>query len=256
MISAVPVSRDQLLEQLEDLRLDGHVERGGRLVGDQQPGPAGHRHRDQRALPHAAGELVRVLLEPAPRVGDADPVEQARRPRCAPPRRVMPRCRSSTSVTCSPIGTTGLSEDSGSWKIIADVPAAHVPHLRVGQRQQVASPSNRPVPATLTPRVGSRPMIASEVTDLPQPDSPTRPTDLAGSTSKRHPVDGGERPARPGGRTTTVRSRTSSSAMPAHFRQLRVEGLAHRLTEQGEAERGDDDRRPPGRRPAPGATSK
>ena len=33
--------------------------------------------------------------------------------------RDMPRCRSSTSVTCSPTGTTGFSDDSGSWKIIA-----------------------------------------------------------------------------------------------------------------------------------------
>ena len=61
---------------------------------------------------------MRVLLQPPLRVGDADPVEQLggllRRRRA-----LMPRCRVSTSVTCNPIGITGFSEESGSWKIIA-----------------------------------------------------------------------------------------------------------------------------------------
>ncbi|EMF27026.1 cation transport ATPase [Streptomyces gancidicus BKS 13-15] len=66
----------ELLEQLQDLRLDGHVEGRGGLVGDEQARGAGDRHGDERALAHAAGELVRVLLEPPGRVGDADPVQQ------------------------------------------------------------------------------------------------------------------------------------------------------------------------------------
>jgi hypothetical protein len=44
----------RLLQHLEDLRLDRHVERRSRLVGDQQRGLVGNRHRDHRALPHAA----------------------------------------------------------------------------------------------------------------------------------------------------------------------------------------------------------
>jgi hypothetical protein len=48
-----------------DLRLDRHVERGRRLVGDQQAGLAGQRHRDHHALAHAARELVRVVLQAA-----------------------------------------------------------------------------------------------------------------------------------------------------------------------------------------------
>ena len=50
------------LEQLQDLRLDRHVERGRRLVGDQQLRLARERHPDHHALAHAAGQLVRVLL--------------------------------------------------------------------------------------------------------------------------------------------------------------------------------------------------
>ena len=62
----------QLAHQVEDLRLDRDVERGGRLVGDQQLGLGGERHRDHHALRLAARELVRERLGPPRRVGDAD----------------------------------------------------------------------------------------------------------------------------------------------------------------------------------------
>ena len=42
----------QPLDQVHDLGLDGHVEGGGRLVGDQQFGEAGQRHRDHDPLGH------------------------------------------------------------------------------------------------------------------------------------------------------------------------------------------------------------
>jgi hypothetical protein len=61
----------QLGHQVEDLGLDGHVQRRGRLVGDQQLRTAGHRRGDHHPLAHAAGELVRVLAQAARRVGDA-----------------------------------------------------------------------------------------------------------------------------------------------------------------------------------------
>ena len=66
----------QLLEQLEDLGLDRHVERRGGLVGDQHARATGESHGDQGPLAHATGELVRVFLEPPVRVRDADPVQQ------------------------------------------------------------------------------------------------------------------------------------------------------------------------------------
>ena len=62
--------------QIEDLGLDRDVERGRRLVGDQQFRLARQGHRDQHALAHAARHLVRVLLDALARVGDADQVEQ------------------------------------------------------------------------------------------------------------------------------------------------------------------------------------
>ena len=66
---AVPSLGAQRAHQLEDLRLDGDVERGGGLVGDQEPRVAGERHRDHHALAHAARELVRIVVE-ARRSGD------------------------------------------------------------------------------------------------------------------------------------------------------------------------------------------
>ena len=66
----------ELLEQAQDLRLDGHVERGGRLVGQQQLGIARESDGDHDALAHAAAELVRVVLDAVRRLGDADLAEE------------------------------------------------------------------------------------------------------------------------------------------------------------------------------------
>ena len=61
------------LEQLEHLNLDRHVERGRRLVAEDQLRLAGQGDRDHDPLAHAAGELVRVGARAARRVGDARP---------------------------------------------------------------------------------------------------------------------------------------------------------------------------------------
>ena len=71
----------QAPQQREDLRLDGDVERRGRLVGDQDLRVAGERDRDYDALAHAAGKLVRVAREAFRRIGDAELGEQVARPR-------------------------------------------------------------------------------------------------------------------------------------------------------------------------------
>ena len=66
----------QLAHQVQNLRLDRHVEGRGRFVGDEQLGLAGQRHRNHDALGHAAGNLVRVALEAALRVSDAHGAQQ------------------------------------------------------------------------------------------------------------------------------------------------------------------------------------
>ena len=66
----------EITEELENLGLDGDVEGGGGLVGDEQVGLVGERHRDHHPLSLAAGELVGIGAEPALGVADADLLEQ------------------------------------------------------------------------------------------------------------------------------------------------------------------------------------
>ena len=87
---AMPSRVCSSFSSLQDLRLHGDVERGGRLVGDQQVRLVGERHGDHHALALAAGQLVRIALEPPGRIGNADLGQQFERCGCAPPRRVRP----------------------------------------------------------------------------------------------------------------------------------------------------------------------
>ena len=66
----------QLLHQLQDLRLDGHVQRGGGLVCDQQLGLTGQGDGDHHALAHTAGQLVGAVLQALFRLVDADQLQQ------------------------------------------------------------------------------------------------------------------------------------------------------------------------------------
>ncbi len=70
-------------QQCQHLRLHRDVERRGRLVGDQKARVAGDGHRDHHALRHAAGQLVRVCIEPRRRVGNLDLLEETQRARTA-----------------------------------------------------------------------------------------------------------------------------------------------------------------------------
>ena len=58
-------------QQLQNLRLDGDVQGGGRFVGDQQRGIVGKRHRDHDTLSLAAGKLMRESLQPVFGIGKA-----------------------------------------------------------------------------------------------------------------------------------------------------------------------------------------
>ena len=62
----------ELVDQLDDLRLDRHVERRRGLVGDQDVRVVRQRHRDHRALAHAARELMRIVVDALFRMRDPD----------------------------------------------------------------------------------------------------------------------------------------------------------------------------------------
>ncbi len=64
------------LDELQDLLLGGHVERGGGLVGDQQPRLQGQGHGDHHALALAAGEPEGIAAAQRLRLRQADGGEQ------------------------------------------------------------------------------------------------------------------------------------------------------------------------------------
>ena len=134
----MPRSRRSRSISAQDLRLDGHVERRRRLVGDEQARLAGERDGDHHALPLPAGQLVRIAVELLARRRQADQVEQLRRPLerrgAATARDGSPAPRRSASPTVN----TGFSDVIGSWKIIADAVAAQRAQRLRGERQHVA----------------------------------------------------------------------------------------------------------------------
>ena len=139
------------------------------------------RHRDHHALPHAAGELVRKRGGALPRVRNADQREQLDRPAraaCAADVARAPgslrrsdrrRCRRASAPTADP-GRPSRSASRGS----------RTAPRRTGRsaRARRSAPSRSPARSR-----GSRSMIASDDTDLPDPDSPTMPSTSPGWTS-------------------------------------------------------------------------
>ncbi len=125
------------LQRLEHLGLDGHVERGGRLVGDDHVRPVGHRHRDHHALAHPARELVRVLVEPPRRVGDPEQPEQLAGP--------LPAGRPGRRPVVRPDRLGELGADPGDrvqrgHRVLQDhrqVAAPHPAELAVAQPEQL-----------------------------------------------------------------------------------------------------------------------
>ena len=59
----------QVLEQGQNLRLNGDIQRRGRLVGDQQVGIVGQGHGDHHPLALAAGQLMRQGIQAPRRIG-------------------------------------------------------------------------------------------------------------------------------------------------------------------------------------------
>ena len=135
----------QPVEQPQDAGLHRHVERRRRLVGDQQPRPAGERDRDRDALAHPARELVRERVA-ARRAGSgirtSSSSSTARRsaPGRARARGAGARARSAGVPTES----IGCSDVNGSWKTIAMLAARdRRAAARRGMPQQVAAAEAR-----------------------------------------------------------------------------------------------------------------
>ena len=126
----------QLVQQRQDLRLDGHVQRGGRLVADQQLRRAGQRHRDHRALALAAGELVRIGVDLGLGVGDAGAVQQldGARARGVGPQRLVQRQHLDDLVAH---GVQRVQRRHRLLEDHADARAADAAHLALALSHQV-----------------------------------------------------------------------------------------------------------------------
>src|SRR5438128_2719932 len=150
----------------------------------------------------------------------------------------MPKCVSSASRICRPIVNTGLSDVIGSWKIIA-ISLPRTDRSARSLRRSKSRPPKFACPDSTRPFRERRPRIASDVTLLPHPDSPTMPSVSPGAMSKEIPLTACTVPRRVSNRTR--RSSTLSSGSLTTRAQLRIDGLAQPVADQVEAEHGDDD---------------
>ena len=179
----------QLLEQVEDLRLDRDVERGRRLVGDQEVGLGGQRHRDHHALLLPAGQAERVVVDAPLGLGDADPAAATRSPSRAPPRRAARCAPRSPRRSARRRVITGFRLVAGSWKIMPMRPPRTL-RIRDSGSSSTSSPSSVDAGRRVTrPFSGSRRISASAVMLLPQPDSPTSAKVSPRSIARRQAVD-------------------------------------------------------------------
>ena len=179
--------RLQLAHQVEDLQLDRHVQRRRRLVGDQQLRVAGQRHGDHHPLAHPARELVRILPHPPPGAGmpTSVSISTARCLRLAA-RSCPDAVAASRRSACPPV-STGLRLVIGSWKIMADVVAAKLAHLRFGQTFSRSRPLKRMLARDLAGRLLDQPQDRHRRHRLAAPDSPTIATVSPPSIVKDRP---------------------------------------------------------------------
>ena len=69
-----------ILHQIKNLRLRRHIQRRSGLIRNQQLRITGQRHGNDDPLPHAAGKLMRIGIQPAFRIGNPYFLKQFHRP--------------------------------------------------------------------------------------------------------------------------------------------------------------------------------
>src|SRR5262245_26973820 len=149
--------------------------------------------------------------------------------------RSSPRCNVSVSVIWRPTVSTGLSEVIGSWKII-EMSLPRMSRISRSDSSSRSRPWNRMRPATMRPGGDATSRnTESEVTLLPQPDSPTTASVSPCPTENETPSTARTMPSRV--KKWVLSSSTSSSAagpgMASHGAgKARVERVAQPVAEQ------------------------
>jgi hypothetical protein len=131
-----PGAMAQGVEQREELRLDRGVERGGRLVGEQQPRLGGDRHGDGGALAQAARELMRERRRAIRGIGYADLAQQLDRA-AAGGAAVEPLVRHQHLVDLLADGQHGIEARHRILEHRADGDAAQLAEPGTGRRQSL-----------------------------------------------------------------------------------------------------------------------
>ena len=132
----------ELVHQLEDLRLRRHVEGRRRLVGDEQRRLVDERHRDHHALAHAAGELVRIVVDPPFGPRDPDLLQRLERPRLG----LLPRDVLVEQDSLDDLGTDLVHRVQRRHRVLEDhrdVVAAHLAQARRRRLQQILAAEER-----------------------------------------------------------------------------------------------------------------
>ncbi len=115
-------------QRVQELGLDRHVEAGGRLVRDQQSRLVDGRHRDQHALGHAAGQLVRVRVGTPARIRNPDRCQRLDRLRA---------CLAATSPVMCPVDVGDLVADLEHRVECRARVLDHQPHLAAADPAQL-----------------------------------------------------------------------------------------------------------------------
>ena len=137
-MTAKPSSLLQLLDLHHQRALRDHVERRGRLVHDHQVGREQQRHRDHRALPHAAAELVRIAASGGQ--GRCRPARSTSSDRSLIVAGERSPCAFRASLNCAPIDVTGLKRVHRALHDDRQVSPAQRVELFLGQRRPGSCP--------------------------------------------------------------------------------------------------------------------
>ena len=167
----------QLHQEVEDLRAHGDVERRDRLVADDERRVGRERARDRHPLPLPTGQLER---SPLAEVGvEPNELQQlGTRPRWRRAARRSSSSSGSATICSTVISGSSESPDPGtpSARGRAALPGPCLP-ASSGRPSNVTSPRVR----------GVSPRSSRATVDLPDPDSPTRPSDSPLLMSKDTP---------------------------------------------------------------------
>ena len=209
----MPSSRCSVAHQVEHRALDRHVERGRDLVGDHDLGTGGERPGERDPLPLTAGQL------PGIRAGAAR--RRVRRGRAAGRPRRVGSPREPRGIASAMLAPIVIARVERRVRVLED-------HLQRGDGVPSAA-RGRPS-STISPAdSGASPTAARARVDLPEPDSPTRPTTSPSGTVRLTPSTA-ERPCRRlPKRTETSSKRSSATAGRTLHERDRSSGRRERL---------------------------